>query len=117
VALGVDRAPAVYKTNPLCKEILPSRLWRDSCSLLEGTGTESFDSQARRIYEEALTYLNTIYIALLRGEDAQWTYQRQCSMVSKLPKGFVGLLEQQDPRAMAILARFLALMKPCDGIR
>ena len=114
VALGAEAA--VYQTDPLCKEVLPSRIWRDSRSLLEGTDTEGFDLQARRIYEGALTYLNTIYIALLKGEDAQWTRRRLCGMPAHVPPAFVGLLEQQDSRAMAILARFLALMKPGDGI-
>ena len=115
VALGVEAA--VYQTDPLCKEVLPSCIWRDSHSLLQGTDTEDFDPQTRRIYEGALTYLNTIYIALLKGEDAQWTRRRLCGMPAHVPTGFVGLLEQQDPRAMAILARFLALMKPGDGFR
>jgi hypothetical protein len=30
---------------------------------------------------------------------------------------FLGLLEREEPRAMAILARFMALIKLCDGPR
>lgn len=68
------------------------------------------------LHEAALTHLNTLYIALFKGEDAQWIRRRLCAIPAQVPLGFVGLLEWQDPRAMAILARFLALMKPCDEI-
>lgn len=115
ITLGVR--PVFYETDSLCKETLPSRIWKDSYSLLEGTDNESFDPQVRHIYKRALAYLNTMYLGLIKGEDAEWIYFRQCAMPSNVPKDFVELLKQQDPRAMAILARLIALMKPCDGPR
>jgi hypothetical protein len=98
----------------LHEETLCGKFLQDSHSLLEGTETGAFDPKTRRTYEQALNYLHTIYIALINREDIQWTRRRLCCMPANVPNGFVELLERRDPRALAILARFLALLKPCD---
>ncbi len=95
-------------------ETLPSRIWRDSRALLDSQ-THPYDSRRRQIYEGALTYLNTVYIALLKKEDAQWTRRRLCGLAYRVPTGFIDLVQETDFRAMAILARFMALMKHGDG--
>jgi hypothetical protein len=114
IMVGLRAVPQWIPTDTLYEEALPSRMWQDSRALLEGFSTDGYDPQTQAIYEGSVCYLNSIYIALLRGEDAVWTRRRLCEMPSNAPKGFVGLLEQHDARAMAILARFQALLKPCN---
>ena len=114
-AFGIE--PPRFDVCILARDFLPSLIWEDSLSLLEGLDVQAVGSKVKSVYEGCLAYLDVIYMALLREEDSHWTRRRLHGMPTNVPRGFVDLLEQQDPRAMAILARFFALMKMCDGVR
>lgn len=115
VLLSLVVRPAVIDVDLLSGEYLPLIILQDSMSLQEGVAECSPDDRA--IYQGAISYLHSVYLALLRGEDTEWTRYRIYAMPGTIPQGFLGLLEREEPRAMAILARFLALMKLCDGPR
>ena len=102
VTLGIQ--PPRYDECTLAREFLPSLIWKNSLSLLEGLDVEGIDSKVKSVYEHCLSYLDVIYMALRREEDSQWTRRRLHGMPGNVPRQFVDLLEQQEPRAMAILA-------------
>jgi hypothetical protein len=107
--------PAQFNLDALPQDWLPRVIQHDLFALLEGSEDKNGDPKVSVIYQSAVSYLKLIYVALLREEDPQWTRFRLYAMPSRIPKAFVGLLERKDPRAMAILARFMALSKLCDG--
>lgn len=115
VALGIE--PAKIVIGARAGDFLPRLIWNDSLSLLKGPDFEDIDLKVRSVYERCLAYLDILYVALLKEEDPQWTRRRLYAMPTYVGTEFVDLLEQQDPRAMAILARFVALTKLCDGVR
>jgi hypothetical protein len=104
--------PAASIKEDVSGEYLPATILHDSQSLIAESSSDD-----REIHQGAIIYLHSMYLALLRGEDPEWTRYRLFAMPSNVPRGFLGLLEREDPCAMAILARFLALMKMCDGPR
>lgn len=109
--------PAKFDGNAISEECLPSLIWQDSQAILRGKDNEETSLVSKAICKGAVSYLHVLYISLLREEDSQWTRRRHAEMLANIPRGFVDLLERQDPQAMAILARLMALMKLCDGIR
>jgi hypothetical protein len=106
--------PAKFVVGFSAKYFLPCSIWEDSLLLREGLDAEGFDPKIKSVYDRALAYIEEIYIALLREEAPEWIRRRHSGFLVIVPRGFVKLLEQQDPRAMAILARYMALMKMCD---
>lgn len=111
--LGIRPAKLIVGSS--AKDFLPSLIWKDSISLRDGFKAKDIDRKTKLVYECTLSYIEEIYIALLKAEEPEWTRRRHFGMPAVVPRGFVKLLEQQDPRAMAILARYMALMKMCDG--
>lgn len=108
--------PAVIDVDLLSGEYLPATILQDSLALQQGLVTKCSPDD-RAIYQDTIFYLHSVYLALLRHEDPEWTRYRLYAMPGTIPQGFLGLLEREEPRAIAILARFLALMKLCDGPR
>lgn len=66
------------------------------------------------IYAGTLAYLLHLKYTIKSQEKPHWVQRRICKMPSKIPREFIGFLEQQDPLAVAILARFFALLKYVD---
>jgi hypothetical protein len=71
----------------------------------------SLPPERREIYAQALEYLELVKSRIKAGEKSHWIQRRLALMPGEVPKGFVGLLEEEDPLAFAILARFFALLR------
>lgn len=72
---------------------------------------------AREICSHAIHNYHSVLIALLHEEDPDWSTHCLYVMLGECSPGFADLLEVEEPLALAILARFMALMKLCDGPR
>jgi hypothetical protein len=68
------------------------------------------------VYAAAFDLLALIKMSINQGEKAHWVQRKLSTVPGKLPKEFVSYLEQNDPLAMAIMARFFALSKFVDGV-
>jgi hypothetical protein len=71
----------------------------------------SLPTGRREIYAQALEYLEHVKLRIQAGEESHWIQRRLAILPGEVPAGFVGLLEEGDPLALAILARFFALLK------
>jgi len=76
--------------------------------------TLSLPSDRREIYYQTLEYLGHIKSRIRVGEQAHLVQRRLGMLPGKVPSGFLGLLEESDPLAFAILARFFAVLKYTD---
>ncbi|KAE9367822.1 hypothetical protein N431DRAFT_486845 [Stipitochalara longipes BDJ] len=74
----------------------------------------SLPSERREIYYQTLGYLEHIKSRIRAGEKSHWVQRRFAILPGEVPTGFVRLLEKGDPLALAILARFFALLKYID---
>jgi hypothetical protein len=74
----------------------------------------SLPSERREIYNGAIGYLEHIKSRIRAGEQSHWVQRRLAILPGEVPRGLVGLLEEGDPRTLAILARFFALLKYID---
>lgn len=83
-----------------------SHLWDDP----------SLSSEQRHTYFEALPYLELIESRIIAGESSHWIQRRLAILPGELPEEFAGLLEIEDPLALAIIARFYALFKCVEGV-
>ncbi|KAH6674320.1 hypothetical protein B0J14DRAFT_446225, partial [Halenospora varia] len=72
---------------------------------------DSIPYNQKYIYGQALSYLNSIKTAIVMCEKLQTIHQRIATMTSKVPKEFIDLLDNQQPLALAVLARYYALMR------
>jgi hypothetical protein len=71
----------------------------------------SLPTGRREIYAQALKYLDHVKLRIQAGGESHWIQRRLAILLGEVPAGFVGLLEGGDPLALAILARFFALLK------
>ena len=115
ILITLSVRPAFIDADLLAGEYLPATILQDSLALQQGLDECAPDEMAT--YHGTIAYLHGLYLALLRREDPEWTRFRLFAMPGTTPPGFLDLLEREEPRAMAILARFLALTKLCDGPR
>ncbi|KAI0852226.1 hypothetical protein F5Y00DRAFT_227628 [Daldinia vernicosa] len=67
------------------------------------------DENARRVYESALSYTCTIHRALADGERDYAVVRRFGGFAIYVPAEFTKFVEERRPRAMVILAHFMAL--------
>jgi hypothetical protein len=74
----------------------------------------SLPPERREIYCQALKYLELLKSRIKAGEKPHWIQRRFALIPGEVPKEFLGLLEEEDPLACAILARFFALLKYVD---
>jgi len=71
--------------------------------------------QNQKIYAQSVAYLSLIKSRMKAGEKSYWIQRRLSIIPGEVSDGFVGLLELEDPIALAILARFFAIMKRVEG--
>lgn len=74
----------------------------------------SLPSERREVYSQVLKYLELFKSRMKAGEESHWIQRRFAILPGKIPSEFVVLLEEGDPLALAILARFFALLKYID---
>lgn len=75
---------------------------------------DSATPERREIYNQCLEYLAKVKEAIRNGEKVHWIRRQFSTMPVFIHKDFVGLVEDQDPIAIAVLGRFFALMKFVD---
>jgi hypothetical protein len=83
--------------------------------LLRYWDNPSLSPERREIYAETLAHLEHIKSRLKAGEESHWIQRRLATMPGEVPKEFVGLLGEENPLALAILARYFALLKFVEG--
>ena len=64
----------------------------------------------RSVYEATVTELKSLYRAIDACSSQPGIQRRVATMPLKLPKRFLDLVEMQDPRALVLLARNIALL-------
>jgi len=69
----------------------------------------------REIFTYAIYNYHSLLIVLLREEDPDWTTRRLYVMLGESSQNFDDLLELEKLLALGILARFMDLVKLCDG--
>lgn len=71
----------------------------------------SLSSERREILSQGIKYLEIVKKRIEAGEKSSWIQRRLAIMPGELPEEFMGLLDEEDPLALAILARLFALME------
>ncbi|OJJ46785.1 hypothetical protein ASPZODRAFT_65964 [Penicilliopsis zonata CBS 506.65] len=80
--------------------------WRD----------ELADPEIRLSYEETLSYIGSVNIAIQTKQAVRDIYRQLLAFAVLVPHRFVDLLAEQRPRALAILAHFFALVTHVDQV-
>ncbi|KAF4636983.1 hypothetical protein G7Y89_g1081 [Cudoniella acicularis] len=70
----------------------------------------------RETYEKAATEIISISTSIKNGAPQHWIQSRIATMAIRLPSLFLELIEQKDPRALALLARNVSLLKVTEYI-
>lgn len=68
----------------------------------------------KEAYRDALALIGSIHKAILSGEPAYQICMRVVAFGPMVPKPFIHLVGQRRPRALAILANYMAFVKYCD---
>lgn len=71
--------------------------------------SELWNSEAREAYECTLSYIGTMYTAVLDGESLHQMCTRIAAFALYVPKKFVDMVEELRPRALVILAHFFSI--------
>ncbi|TVY81119.1 Sterol regulatory element-binding protein ECM22 [Lachnellula suecica] len=70
---------------------------------------EIWDDETREAYEKTLNYIGSARVAIQNGEHPMGISRRMMAFAVLAPKRFIEAVEQQRPRAWAVLAHFFAL--------
>jgi hypothetical protein len=71
--------------------------------------SELWNADVREAYECTLSYVGTMYTAVLAGEALHELCTRIAAFALYVPKKFVDMVEESRPRALVILAHFFSL--------
>jgi len=112
----IQLRPKDIDADETSEQDLPVTILADSLNLRQSLNTVC-SPNTREIYTHAINNYHSLIVALLREEDSDWTTRRLYMMLGESFQGFEDLLEREEPLALAIMARFMALMKLCDGPR
>jgi hypothetical protein len=72
------------------------------------------DTSFRPIYQQTLDYVGGVHRALKEKESPRILFRRILCFGPMLPAQFISLVEQQRPRALAILAHLCAMARGVD---
>lgn len=75
------------------------------------TFDDSLSREDKEVYVAGVNYITSICNALAKGAPANQLRRKIAYMIPALPAKFLTLLAQRDPRAMALIARDIALLK------
>lgn len=112
----IQLRPKDIDADDTSEQVMPVTILADLLKLRQSLNTVC-SPDAKEIYTLAIYNYHCLLIALLREEDPDWTTRRLYVMLGECSQGFDDLLESEEPLALAILARFMALIKLCDGPR
>ncbi|THZ96088.1 hypothetical protein D6C82_07278 [Aureobasidium pullulans] len=71
--------------------------------------SELWNTDVRQAYEYTLSYIGTMYTAVLNEENLHQICTRIAAFALYVPKKFVDMVEELRPRALVVLAHFFAL--------
>lgn len=111
----VERAPVTDIEEITCIDpfVLSSQ---EDLAKLSATFTEKEVAPADKvIYEKTVTELASLYLAICNEAPSVAVQRGVATMPLRLPDRFLELVESKDPRALALLARNLALLKVIDS--
>lgn len=77
---------------------------------------EAVSPEDKIVYEKAVADLLSMCLAICRGASQHQLQRRVATMPLRLPERFLEMAELKDPRALALLARNLALLKVIDSV-
>ena len=72
-------------------------------------GDVLWDQETREAYENTLSYVGSIQLAITEAEDATAVCHRIMGFPHYVPNKFIEFVEEQRPRALVLLAYFFAL--------
>lgn len=72
------------------------------------------DDDTKYFYKRSLYYVGGVYQAIRNQEEFRGLFHRIFGFPPMVPKGFIDLIDQRRPRALAILALHCALIKVVD---
>jgi hypothetical protein len=75
------------------------------------TFDDSISQEDKEVYIAGVNYITSIVNALARGATAERIREKISYMCPLMPGRFLALLSNRDPRAMALIARDIALLK------
>ena len=67
-------------------------------------------------YATTVSYLGSVRLAVAAGETRADICRRLLAFPMLIPARFIGLVEEQQPRALAILAHYFALLSTCSDV-
>lgn len=73
------------------------------------------DATTQETYHRTVALLGSIYHAILADEPTHYICKRVTAFGPMVPQPFIRLLAQRRPRALVILAHYMALVKYIDG--
>ncbi|KAH0151228.1 hypothetical protein KCU67_g10340, partial [Aureobasidium melanogenum] len=71
--------------------------------------SELWNHEVREAYECTLSYIGTMYTAILEGETLHQICTRIAAFALYVPKKFVDMVEELRPRALVMLAHFFSI--------
>ncbi|KAL1297376.1 hypothetical protein AAFC00_004916 [Neodothiora populina] len=72
---------------------------------------EDSDSDTVAAYAKTVTYVNELHSGVLRGDSSRELCRSAMAFAPVVPRRFIGLLAEERPRALAIYAHYMALVK------
>jgi hypothetical protein len=77
---------------------------------------EAWDAEIERAYELPLRYIGGVQIAVNEGEEAGLIFRRVMAFPMFVPKRYIELVEEGQPRALVILAYYFAFLARLRGV-
>ena len=71
---------------------------------------ELWDSKTREAYQATVNYIGSVQLAITAGEAAQHVFRRLLIFPVLIPRRFIDLVVEQQPRALVVLAHYFALV-------
>lgn len=82
---------------------------------LPSAGDDWGDAETREAYEKALSYVGSIQRGIEVGEPVYAIARRIQTFALLIPPAFIGLLSEQRPRALVVMAHFWATVSQCNA--
>ena len=77
---------------------------------------EPWDTETQSAYELTLSFIGGIQIAVDDGERPEHTFRRIIAFPMFIPKRFIELVEERQPRALVFLAHYFSFLSRLRGI-
>ena len=108
--------PAVWKDEDRAQRIYNGPMKPFQFILRYRQEDDRMDKETLEVYEEAVAYLERIYISVQKGEVGFVLRRMFCGFPPVVPQAFISFVAERRPRALVILAYNFALIKEHENI-